>query len=71
MEAAVPALADMHFLLEGLAVSIAGFILSAFFYPDAYQFYFYYIAGLTIAAITIVLSASGSVPTRQVRGEAA
>jgi O-antigen ligase len=57
--AAVPALADLHFLLEGLGVSLAGFILSAFFYPDAYQFYFYYIAGLTIAAIVITKAAAG------------
>ena len=59
--AAIAALADLHFLLEGLGVSLAGFILSAFFYPDAYQFYFYYIAGLTIAAIAIASSLSGRV----------
>jgi O-antigen ligase len=48
--------ADLHYLLEGLLVGIASFSLSAFFYPDAYQFYFYYMAGLSIAAITITLS---------------
>jgi O-antigen ligase len=58
-----PALADLHFLLEGLGVSLLGFVVSAFFYPDAYQFYFYYIAGLTIAAIAIALAASKDVPT--------
>jgi len=46
----------LHYLLEGLLVSIASFSLSAFFYPDAYQFYFYYLAGLSIAAISITLA---------------
>ncbi|HEY3645470.1 MAG TPA: O-antigen ligase family protein [Gammaproteobacteria bacterium] len=53
---------DLHFLLEGLLVSIASFALSAFFYPDAYQFYFYYIAGLAIAAISITLTGENQAP---------
>lgn len=53
---------ELHYLLEGLLVSIASFSLSAFFYPDAYQFYFYYIAGLATAAISIALSAREEVP---------
>ncbi len=57
--AAVPSLAELHFLLEGLGVSLLGFMLSAFFYPDAYQFYFYYIAGLSIAAIAITAASTG------------
>ncbi|HEY1771789.1 MAG TPA: O-antigen ligase family protein [Gammaproteobacteria bacterium] len=60
--AEIPSLAELHFLLEGLGVSLLGFMLSAFFYPDAYQFYFYYIAGLSIAAIAITASvAAGGV----------
>lgn len=51
--ARVPALEEVRTLLQGLGVSLAGFILSAVFYPDAYQFYFYYIAGLAIAATSI------------------
>lgn len=57
--AGIPSLAELHYLLEGLAVSLLGFMLSAFFYPDAYQFYFYYIAGLSIAAIAITAASSG------------
>ena len=57
--AAVPSLEELHFLLEGLGVSLLGFMLSAFFYPDAYQFYFYYIAGLSIAAIAITAASTG------------
>ncbi len=56
--AEIPSLADLHILLEGLGVSLLGFMLSAFFYPDAYQFYFYYIAGLSIAAIAVATTAS-------------
>ena len=44
---------ELHRLAEGLGVSLLGFIVAAFFYPDAYQFYFYYIAGLAIAARNI------------------
>ena len=51
-----PEAGDLHYLMEGLLVSIASFSLSAFFYPDAYQFYFYYIAGLAIAAATITFA---------------
>jgi O-antigen ligase len=54
--AEVPSLNELHFLVEGLVVSLLGFMLSAFFYPDAYQFYFYYIAGLSIAAISVTLA---------------
>ncbi|HSN18153.1 MAG TPA: O-antigen ligase family protein [Gammaproteobacteria bacterium] len=49
----LPALDEVRTLLQGLGVSLAGFALSAIFYPDAYQFYFYYIAGLAIAATSI------------------
>jgi len=54
--ARVPALEDVRTMLQGLGVSLAGFILSAVFYPDAYQFYFYYIAGLAIAATSIAIA---------------
>ncbi len=48
-----PAQAELHALAEGLGISLTGFMVAAFFYPDAYQFYFYYIAGLAVAAATI------------------
>lgn len=54
--ARVPGLEELRTLLQGLGVSLAGFILSAVFYPDAYQFYFYYIAGLAIAATSIAVA---------------
>jgi len=44
---------ELRYLAEGLGVSLLGFIVAAFFYPDAYQFYFYYIAGLAVAARSI------------------
>ena len=53
---------DLHYMLEGLLVSIASFSLSALFYPDAYQFYFYYVAGLAIAAISITMTAGEQAP---------
>ena len=44
---------DLYFLAEGLGISLTGFAVAAFFYPDAYQFYFFYFAGLAVAARTI------------------
>jgi hypothetical protein len=52
-----PAHHELHCLAQGLGVSLLGFIVAAFFYPDAYQFYFYYIAGLAVAAAYIADSA--------------
>jgi O-antigen ligase len=68
--AAIPEFADLHFLLEGLGVSLLGFMLSAFFYPDAYQFYFYYIAGLCIAAIAITMAGSAGTEAKLQAGPA-
>lgn len=48
--------ADLHYLAEGIGVSLIAFAVAAFFYPDAYQFYFYYIAGLAVAAKSICMS---------------
>lgn len=39
----------LFYIAEGLYVSLAAFALAAFFHPVAYDFYFYYIAGLAIA----------------------
>lgn len=49
----VPPDSMLYGLLQGLGVSLLAFVLSAFFYPDAYQFYFYYIAGLALAAAAL------------------
>ncbi len=45
-------------LAEGLKVSLIAFTVAAVFYPDAYEFYFYYIAGLALAAYSIALRSS-------------
>lgn len=42
-------------LAEGLGVSLIAFTIAAVFYPDAYEFYFYYIAGLALAAHSIAM----------------
>jgi probable O-glycosylation ligase (exosortase A-associated) len=44
-------------LAGGVRISLMGFAVAAFFYPVAYYFYFYYLAGLAVALRTI----SGSV----------
>ena len=60
-----PALEEVRTLLQGLGVSLAGFILSAVFYPDAYQFYFYYIAGLATAATSIAIAYRNAGPAQE------
>jgi hypothetical protein len=49
----VPALRDLFHLNEALQVSLIVFAVSGFFYPVAYHFYFYYMAGLALAARSI------------------
>jgi putative inorganic carbon (HCO3(-)) transporter len=49
----VPALRDLFHFNEALTVSLIVFAVSGFFYPVAYHFYFYYIAGLALAARSI------------------
>jgi O-antigen ligase len=44
------ALTSVKGISEGLEVSLLGFAVSAFFHPVAFNFYFYYFAGLAIAA---------------------
>ena len=46
----VPSLTELSWLAEGLQVGILAFVVAAFFYPVAYHFYFYYLAGLAVAA---------------------
>jgi O-antigen ligase len=45
---------DLSHLAEGIEISLLGFAVSAFFYPVAYHFYFYYLAGLAVAAGAIL-----------------
>lgn len=48
--AAVPALSELSLLAEGIEVALIAFVVAGFFYPVGYQFYFYYLAGLAVAA---------------------
>lgn len=47
--ASVPAHRNLFLLVEGVEISLIVFAVSAVFYPVAYHFYFYYIAGLALA----------------------
>ncbi|MEX0902961.1 MAG: O-antigen ligase family protein [Pseudohongiellaceae bacterium] len=44
---------DLFYLAEAVRVSLIGFAVAAFFHPVAYNFYFYYLAGLAIAVNSI------------------
>jgi O-antigen ligase len=37
-------------LAEGIEISLLAFSVAAFFHPAAYEFYFYFVAGLAVAA---------------------
>ncbi len=45
-----PEHATLHRLSEGIWIALIAFGVSAFFHPVAYEFYFYYFAGLAVAA---------------------
>jgi O-antigen ligase len=45
--------AELVAFASGVRISLAGFIVAAFFYPVPYHFYFYYMAGLSVALKTI------------------
>jgi len=44
---------SLFFISQGIRVSLIAFAVEAFFHPVAYHFYFYYIAGLAMALITV------------------
>jgi hypothetical protein len=44
---------ELASLAEGIEISLVAFAVAALFHPAAYQFYFYYIAGLAVAARTV------------------
>jgi O-antigen ligase/polysaccharide polymerase Wzy-like membrane protein len=44
---------DLASLAEGIEISLVAFAFAALFHPAAYQFYFYYIAGLAVAVRTV------------------
>ena len=45
--------AELGALAEGIEISLVGFAVAAFFHPAAYEFYFFYIAGLAAAATVV------------------
>jgi len=45
--------AELPAFASGVRVSLAGFVVAAFFHPVPYHFYFYFIAGLSVALKTI------------------
>ena len=49
---------QLALLAEALRVSLLAFAVAAVFYPVAYNFYFYYFAGLAIAAGRIARDAA-------------
>lgn len=55
--AKAPAFAELFYLAVGIRISLIGFAVAALFHPAGYHFYFYYIAGLAIAAKTISAAA--------------
>ena len=48
--ARTPPMRDLFLLAEGIQVSLVAFAIAALFHPVAYHFYFYYMAGLALAA---------------------
>jgi len=56
--ASVPALRDLYFLAEGIQVSLVAFAVAGQFHPAGYHFYFYYIAGLAVAAKALYQTAT-------------
>jgi O-antigen ligase len=49
----LPAPNTLFYLAEGIRVSLMAFAVEAMFHPVAYNFYFYYIAGLAVALGTV------------------
>lgn len=47
--AGVPELRDLSALSEAIRIMLVAFAVAAFFHPVAYNFYFYYVAGLAVA----------------------
>lgn len=47
---------ELFHIVEGLRVSLVAFAVAAMFHPVAYHFYFFYIAGLVVAANAIFKS---------------
>jgi O-antigen ligase len=44
-----PVLGDLGIIASGVRIALVAFVVAAFFYPVAYQFYFFCVAGLAVA----------------------
>jgi O-antigen ligase len=55
-----PGLEMLSTLAGGVEVALLGFAVAAFFYPVAYHLYFYYLAGLAVAAGALYDRAAGT-----------
>lgn len=53
---------EFFYLAEGIQISLTAFAVAAFFHPIAYQFYFYYVGGLALAAKIAFQAEEGSGP---------
>jgi hypothetical protein len=47
---------ELFYLAEGIRISLVAFAVAGLFHPVAYNFYFYYIAGLALAAKAISMT---------------
>jgi O-antigen ligase len=53
-----PSPGEIFYFAGGIELSLVAFSVAAFFYPVAYQFYFFYVGGLAVAVKTIYLNRS-------------
>lgn len=51
-----PSLADLSIIASGVRIALLAFVVAAFFYPVAYQFYFFCVAGLAVALTRVCRS---------------
>lgn len=62
--AEAPAHRDLFLLVEALETGLIVFAICGFFYPVAYNFFFYYIGGLALGARAVTQQALSIVPAR-------
>jgi O-antigen ligase len=58
-------LPELSALGAGIETALLGFAVAAFFYPVAYHFYFYYLAGLAVAAGSLCAAAPAPSPSER------
>lgn len=56
-----PSSKNLYYLAEGIRISLVAFAVAGAFHPVGYHFYFYYIAGLALAARAISVAAAKQV----------